>query len=118
MKPLLSILSDVSFVLVIVVMIPDKITSRRLDIDYEKLKEELGESYKTGIQRISKSPKQKYPYPVTSSQELGWEPALPGLTKKFCHPRTQCIETKYADNYINMSHSSPYASQQKAKAKI
>ena len=99
-------------------MIPEKITSRKIDLDFEKLKTDLGESYTTGIQRVSKSPKDKYPYPMTESQELGWHKGLLGFNKKFSYPRSQCIETKYADNYISMLQTSPYASQRKVQPKV
>eukprot|EP00826_Nyctotherus_ovalis_P061342 TRINITY_DN8721_c0_g1_i1.p1 TRINITY_DN8721_c0_g1~~TRINITY_DN8721_c0_g1_i1.p1 ORF type:complete len:114 (+),score=30.23 TRINITY_DN8721_c0_g1_i1:316-657(+) len=106
------------FLCSLVLMIPEKVTSKKIDLDYDKLKAELGDSYTTGIQRVSKSPKEKYPYPVTTSQELGWDQRLVGFSKKFSHPRSQCIETKYADSYINMLHTSPYASQRKTQPKV
>ena len=99
-------------------MLPEKITSKKEELNYEELKNELGDAYTTGVKRVAQVPKEKYKYPITTSQELGWDLRLVGYNDNFIYPRVQCNETKYADNYINMSHVSPFANQRKVKAKI
>eukprot|EP00826_Nyctotherus_ovalis_P021837 TRINITY_DN17122_c0_g2_i1.p1 TRINITY_DN17122_c0_g2~~TRINITY_DN17122_c0_g2_i1.p1 ORF type:complete len:100 (-),score=29.11 TRINITY_DN17122_c0_g2_i1:74-373(-) len=99
-------------------MIPDKITAEKADFDYEEVKKQLGDDYTSGVKRVIQVPKDKYPRPMTTSQELGWDLKLVGYTGNFVYPRVQCNETKYADNFISMKRISPFADQQKANRKL
>ncbi len=97
-------------------IIPEKVTSKKPEDNYEEVKKELGEAYSSTIKKVTQSPKEKYSYPMTTSQEFGWDAgAMQKLGKKFVYPRSQCDETKYAANYISMAHTSPFADQHKVK---
>ena len=99
-------------------MIPEKITTKKADFDYEEVKKQLGNDYTKGVKRVIQVPKDKYPYPMTTSQELGWDLKIVEYNGNFVYPRYQCNETKYADNYISMSRISPFANKQKANRKL
>ena len=98
-------------------MIPEKINAKKQADNYEEIKKELGDAYALTIKKVTQVPKEKYHHPMTTSQEFGWDTNAFHGSKKFEYQRHQCDETKYAANYITMSHMSPFADQHKAKAK-
>ena len=96
-------------------MIPEKVNAKKNEDNYEEIKKELGEAYAKTIKKVAQVPKEKYSYPMTTTQELGWDLNAFQSSSKFAYQRCQCNETKYAANYITMSHVSPFADQHKAK---
>ncbi len=56
-----------------------------------------------------KGPKDKYPYSMTASQEIGWDDC-PLLNKpRFKFTKNDCDVTKYAADYVGLTGRSPYA---------
>lgn len=57
-------------------------------------------------------PKKKYPYPMTSSQEIGWDTdkLFKAHVPKYHFNIKQQDETNYAVQFITSNHISPFAS--------
>ena len=66
---------------------------------------------KNKIKYHFKTPSEKYIFPLTSSQEFGWDRRdyLNWKTKK--HPKHTCDVTKYADDYQLLNAQSPFANK-------
>ena len=60
---------------------------------------------------ISAVPKTKYPVPMTSNQEIGWDLGEIDSKSKWNYSKRSCKETKYAADYVTMTKFSPYASK-------
>ena len=67
------------------------------------------------LEVLTTVPKKKYPYPMTASQEIGWDndTMFEVHRPKYNYNKRQFAETKYASDYVTMTHKSPFA-QQKA----
>eukprot|EP00331_Platyophrya_macrostoma_P007416 CAMPEP_0176421304 /NCGR_PEP_ID=MMETSP0127-20121128/9091_1 /TAXON_ID=938130 /ORGANISM="Platyophrya macrostoma, Strain WH" /LENGTH=83 /DNA_ID=CAMNT_0017802003 /DNA_START=234 /DNA_END=485 /DNA_ORIENTATION=+ len=75
-------------------------------------KDEVEEELMEKLSKFSYTPKQKYVYPATTSQELGWySDEVRNKSKK--HPKKSCDETIYANAYYSMTGTSPYSSKMK-----
>ena len=56
-------------------------------------------------------PKKKYPYPMTSAQEIGWDDdTMFNIHRPRYHfNRRTFAETKYANDYVTTFHKNPFA---------
>jgi hypothetical protein len=61
------------------------------------------------VARKDTGPTDKYSKPLTTSQELGWNRAPIRSTTLFNYPKTQCAETKFANELVKASVKSPSA---------
>ena len=63
------------------------------------------------LEVLTTIPKKKYPYPMTAAQELGWDndTMFDVHRPKYSFNRQAYAETKYADDYVTMTHRSPFA---------
>ena len=69
----------------------------------------MDEEFKSTFAATLSQPKQKYPEPMTSNQEIGWDwNEIKKKETKWKNSKVQCKETTYAANYITMSHKSPF----------
>ena len=66
------------------------------------------------IRDFFQTPIEKYSYPMTSSQEFGWERS-PNLNKNPRRIKNTCDVTKYADQYYEMVGKSPFARKEVKK---
>lgn len=66
------------------------------------------EELKHKLDVISAVPKKKYPFPVTSAQEIGWE-EFQRVKPMKTHNKASCKETRYANDYVTMTMKSPFA---------
>ena len=70
------------------------------------------EALKKKLEVLTNIPKKKYPYPMTASQEVGWESELfDSHRPKYTFNKNMCAETNYVDNYVRMLHRNPLASK-------
>ena len=57
---------------------------------------------------LTNEPKKKYPYPMTSAQELGWDTEMFGTHKpKYAFNRKMYAETAYVQNYFTAMGKNP-----------
>lgn len=68
----------------------------------------LTETLKASLHKKEEAPLDKYDFPATASQEIGWYHAN-AKREKYNHFSTKCEETKYAESYYAMAGTSPYA---------
>ena len=63
------------------------------------------------LEVLTTVPKKKYPYPMTASQEIGWDndTMFDVHRPKYNYNKRQFAETKYASDYVTMTHKSPFA---------
>mmetsp|Transcript_7236 Transcript_7236/g.6351 ORF Transcript_7236/g.6351 Transcript_7236/m.6351 type:complete len:143 (+) Transcript_7236:51-479(+) len=75
--------------------------------DEEREMDEL----KKKLTSLTAVPKNKYTFPLTANQEVGWDHQenLELFRPKQPYSKKMCPETKYADNYVTMTKRSPYA---------
>ena len=71
---------------------------------------------KAKLDSLAQKPKQKFAYPVTSAQELGWDmdTEFEVNRPKYKYNKALCAETSYANSYVTMSGVSPYAAKRPA----
>ena len=62
--------------------------------------------------QYSKSPNEKYRWPMTHAQEIGWDVAEGGLNTNPRMAKNTCDVVKYADYYYAMNGKSPYATKE------
>ena len=63
---------------------------------------------RAGIAVLTNVPKKKYPYPMTTSQEMGWDTELMAIHRpKYAFNRKMEAETKYVSNYFQAMGVSP-----------
>ena len=76
----------------------------------EENKESMMELTKK-LEVLTTVPKKKYPYAMTSSQEIGWEndTMFDVHRPKYGYNKKEFQETKYANSYVTMTHRSPFA---------
>lgn len=60
------------------------------------------------LMSISAEPKKKYPFPMTSNQEVGWDWDEIKFKPMASHTKRSCDETKYANSYYTMTRASPF----------
>ena len=91
----------------------NKVQSNLNPEDAEKEMEEL----KTKLSTIAAFPKQKYNFPMTQNQEIGWmndeDDNFNKFKPKYQFNKKNCPETKYASDYVTMTKKSPYAQKGK-----
>ena len=97
------------------IVISEKPNNINLD-NYKKSKEELKEEMKDDelkdkLNTLSAVPKTKYPIPMTSSHEIGWDIGEIDSKSRWNYSKKSCKETKYASDYVTMTKFSPYASK-------
>ncbi|CAD8160705.1 unnamed protein product [Paramecium pentaurelia] len=65
------------------------------------------------LNTMNRTPRQKYQFPQTSNQELGWHSKNSHSLSpsKFTYPRKLCKETNYANDYFTMNKISPYSNK-------
>ena len=61
--------------------------------------------------QYSKNPNEKYKWPMTHSQEIGWDIKEKGLNTNPRMAKTTSDVVKYADYYYAMNGKSPYATK-------
>ena len=66
---------------------------------------------KTKLGTLAQMPKQKFVYPMTQNQEIGWDMDTEFKTyqPKYGVNKVMCNETKYADNFVTFQGRSPFA---------
>eukprot|EP00500_Bicosoecida_sp_ms1_P004354 CAMPEP_0203807772 /NCGR_PEP_ID=MMETSP0115-20131106/1245_1 /ASSEMBLY_ACC=CAM_ASM_000227 /TAXON_ID=33651 /ORGANISM="Bicosoecid sp, Strain ms1" /LENGTH=195 /DNA_ID=CAMNT_0050716457 /DNA_START=25 /DNA_END=609 /DNA_ORIENTATION=+ len=72
-------------------------------------------SLKTTLRKAQEVPTDKFDFPATASQEIGWY-WKDNVREKYMHARTKCTETKYAESYYAMAGTSPYAKRREGGA--
>ena len=89
-----------------------------MKFDYQKAREEekkkedkKDDELEAKLNTLSAVPKTKYPVPMTSNQEIGWDLGEINYTKRWENPKVSCNETKYAADYVTMTKVSPYANK-------
>jgi hypothetical protein len=70
---------------------------------------------KTKLEILTSIPKKKYPFPVTAAQEVGWDndELFEAHRPKYAYNRGMCNEVKYANDYVIMTHKSPFLTNKK-----
>ena len=70
---------------------------------------------KAKLSTLAAVPKQKYNFPQTANQEIGWlnddEDSFNKFRPKYPFNKKSCPETKYASDYVTMTKKSPYANK-------
>ena len=81
----------------------------------EKRAEAIPEDIKNKIKdELFKRPNEKYKFPLTQSQEIGWD-VCPYLNTGKRIAKKTCDVTKYADEYFAMKGVSPFATKSISK---
>eukprot|EP00744_Colponema_vietnamica_P003122 GILI01004827.1.p1 GENE.GILI01004827.1~~GILI01004827.1.p1 ORF type:complete len:146 (+),score=12.35 GILI01004827.1:74-511(+) len=89
-------------------LIAEKPTASRIRTDEEPLGEQ--DELSKSLAQVSRIPREKYPFPATSSQEIGWDlPEAAPSAPRWDYSRSSCTETKYATAYVTMAGVSPYS---------
>jgi hypothetical protein len=70
--------------------------------------EEIEEKIKHHLFKI---PNERYPYPLTTSHDFGWEKGDKLNKNQARHPKFGCDVTRYADEYYALKGRSPYATK-------
>ena len=67
------------------------------------------ETLQSKLQILTNIPKKKYPYAMTSAQEIGWEQdeLFDAHRPKYAFNRVMYDETKYVNNYVTSMHKNP-----------
>ena len=78
----------------------------------EENKESM-DALKKKCEVLTTVPKKKYPYPMTASQEVGWDndELFEAHRPKYSFNRKLYDETKYANNYVISFHTSPFVNR-------
>lgn len=76
----------------------------------EENKESM-DALKKKLEVLTTVPKNKYPYPMTAAQEVGWhnDTMFEVHRPKYQFGRQLHAETKYANDYVTMTSRSPFA---------
>jgi hypothetical protein len=91
-----------------VVILAEKPQVKKSNISNANETKQEMEELKQKLDVLSSVPKKKYPFPVTSSQEIGWEEMQQFKPMKY-HNKASCKETQYANDYVTMTMKSPFA---------
>ena len=100
--------------LILVVAITEKPTTvKKVSANDAATTEEELKVLKAKLDSLAQKPKQKFAYPVTSAQELGWDmdTEFSVYKPKYQFNKALCSETAYANSYVTMSGVSPYAAK-------
>ena len=93
-------------------MISDKPTSiNKLNASEKEENKESMMALTKKLEVLTTIPKKKYPYPMTAAQEVGWDndTMFDVHRPKYSFNRQTYAETKYANDYVTMTHRSPFA---------
>ena len=99
---------------ILVVAITEKPTTvKQVSANDAATTEEELKVLKAKLDSLAQKPKQKFAYPVTSAQELGWDmdTEFNVYKPKYQFNKALCNETSYANSYVTMSGVSPYAAK-------
>ena len=99
---------------ILVVAITEKPTTvKQVSANDAATTEEELKVLKAKLDSLAQKPKQKFAYPVTSAQELGWDmdTEFDVNRPKYKFNKALCAETSYANSYVTMSGVSPYAAK-------
>ena len=89
------------------IVISDKPTYVAKEVHQDE--ESMG-ALKKKLEVLTALPKKKYPYPMTASQEIGWNEEMFAVHRpKYSFNRKMFDETKYASDYVTMTQRSPFA---------
>ena len=84
----------------------------------EKREKAIPEDIKNKIKdELFKRPNEKYSFPLTQSQEIGWD-VCPNLNTGKRRAKKSCIETRYADEYYSLKGRSPFATKSINKGEV
>ena len=97
-------------------MKPNNIKPEHLNL--EKREGDMPEDIKKKIQaKLFDTPNQKYKWPMTHAQEIGWDGAE-GLNTNPRMPKGTCDVTRYANDYAKLNNGrSPYATKEISNSK-
>lgn len=95
-------------------MKPNYIKKEHLDL--EKRAKDIPDNIREKINNdLFKIPSEKYPWPMTESQEFGWDKPF-GLNTNLRRSKVGCDVTRYADEYYKLKGRSPFATKDLAKS--
>ena len=81
----------------------------------EKREKEISDDIKNKIKNeLFKRPNEKYKFPLTQSQEIGWD-ECPYLNNGKRMTKKTCDVTRYADEYYTLKGVSPFATKSISK---
>ena len=81
----------------------------------EKRAQAIPEDIKNKLKNeLFKRPNEKYNFPLTQSQEIGWD-VCPNLNTGKRMARKTCDVTRYADEYFALKGVSPFATKSISK---
>ena len=81
-------------------------------MDLEKRANAIPDDIKTKIKaELFKRPNEKYNYPLTQAQEIGWDDCK-FLNTNPRRAKKTCDVTKYADEYCSLKGRSPFATKE------
>ena len=84
----------------------------------EKREKAIPEDIKNKIKdELFKRPNEKYNFPLTQAQEIGWD-VCPNLNTGKRRAKKTCFETKYADEYFLFNGRSPFATKSINKGEV
>ena len=102
-----------NFIVKIIATKPNYISKEHLDL--EKREKEIPEDIKNKIKdKLFKTPSEKYKFPLTQSQEIGWD-VCPYLNTGKRMAKKTCDVTRYADEYYSFQGVSPFATKSISK---
>ena len=90
------------------VVVADKPTKKFELID--RSQDDNAQQLQSKLGTLTAMPKQKFQYPQTSSQEIGWDMDTEFHNHVIKEPKgkKQCAETTYCDNFYLFQHRSPF----------
>ena len=84
----------------------------------EKRAKAIPEDIKIKIkEEFFKTPNEKYPYPITQSQEIGWD-VCKDLNTGVRRAKKTSDVTRYADEYYSLKGRSPFATKSINKGEV
>ena len=90
-------------------MKPNYIKKEHLDL--EQRAKDIPENIKEKIRNeLFKIPSEKYKWPMTQSQEIGWDAPI-GLNTNLRRSKNGSDVTRYADVYVTMNGRRPHATK-------
>ena len=88
------------------------------NLNLEKREKAIPEDIKNKIKaQYFKRPNEKYSYPITQSQEIGWD-VCPELNTGKRRAKKTCDVTKYADEYYALKGRSAFATKSINKGEV
>ena len=84
-------------------------------LNLEKREKEIPEDIKNKIKNeLFKRPNEKYQFPLTQSQEIGWD-ICPNLNTGIRRYKKTCDVTRYADDYYTLKGVNPFVTKSISK---